>query len=429
MRVRLRSLGALLLAGLLAASGAEAVEELGGTIPPEQIEAAEALRKARRSSRDNQIRSRIARYIEAAGEKFQDNDYEEGMALVDRLKLDRLNDYERAQIYKLKAFMSYGTGDIQGAIDNFRKAIGEEILPIREEIDIRFNIAQLYAALFEWKEVIAALREWFPYVQEPEPLAYYLLAVAYYQLEEFEDSVHWAEVAVDATPEPKESWLQLLAALYVRDQDYAKAAPVFEELVMRFPKKDYWVQLSLIYGARDNYAESLAVQQIAYQQGLLTEDKELQRLARSYLFKNLPYSAAQVLEKGLGEERIEPDPQVYELLANAWIAAREYDKAIAPLTRAAELAEDGRLYVRLGQVNMQNEQWGEAARLIEKALAKGGFDEKQLASAQLLLGISYYNAEQVEPARTAFRQARRHESMREQADAWIAHLAKETQAG
>lgn len=198
---------------------------------------------------------------------------------------------------------------------------------------------------------------------------------------------------------------------------------------MRFPKKEYWVQLSLIYGARDSYAESLAVQQIAYQQGLLTKDKELQRLARSYLFKNLPYPAAKVLQKGLDEGQIEPGPKVYELLANAWIAAREFSKAEAPLARAAELSDDGRLYVRLAQVKMQNEQWSEAAGLIRKALDKGGFDEKQLASAQLLLGICYYNANQVGPARTAFRQARRHESMREQADAWIAHIAKETQSG
>ena len=55
---------------------------------------------------------------------------------------------------------------------------------------------------------------------------------------------------MDSTPEPKEAWLQLLAALYVRKSDYASATPVLEELVLRFPKKAYWVQLSLIYGSQ-----------------------------------------------------------------------------------------------------------------------------------------------------------------------------------
>ena len=36
---------------------------------------------------------------------------------------------------------------------------------------------------------------------------------------------------------------------------------MLEELVLRFPKKIYWVQLSLIYGALEKYPASLAVQQ------------------------------------------------------------------------------------------------------------------------------------------------------------------------
>ncbi len=228
-------------------------------------------------------------------------------------------------------------------------------------------------------------------------------------------------------PEPKEGWLQLLAALYVRQQDYERAGPVFEELVTRFPKKEYWVQLSLIYGAREDYRNSLAVQQIAYEQGLLTEDKELRRLARSYLFKSLPYPAAKVLEKGIQSGKIKVDSEAYEMLANSWIAAREYEKAIEPLTKAADLADDGKLYIRLGQVYMQREEWGEAARLFRKALAKGGLPDP--GQAQLLLGISYYNNQQVDPARQAFRRAREHESSRKQADAWIGHIARETEAG
>ena len=36
---------------------------------------------------------------------------------------------------------------------------------------------------------------------------------------------------------------------------------------MLFPTKQYCVQLSLIYGARENYRHSLDVQQVAYLQG------------------------------------------------------------------------------------------------------------------------------------------------------------------
>ena len=35
------------------------------------------------------------------------------------------------------------------------------------------------------------------------------------------------------TDEPREGWLQLLAALYIQKEDYKAAAPIFEELVTR----------------------------------------------------------------------------------------------------------------------------------------------------------------------------------------------------
>ena len=156
-------------------------------------------------------------------------------------------------------------------------------------------------------------------------------------------------------------------------------------------------------------------------------EAELRRLARTYLFHNLPYSGAQVLERGLAEGRIEGNRKVLELLGNAWIAAREYEKSIAPLQRAADLAEDGRLYLRLGQVRVQREDWKEATALIQQAIKKGGLDDA--GKAHLLLGISYYSDDHPESARTAFRLARKHESTRTDAMAWLEHIARQSGDG
>ena len=252
------------------------------------------------------------------------------------------------------------------------------------------------------------------------------MGIAYFQLEDFDAAITQTKRAVEFRPEPRESWLRLLAALYAQKEDYENAAPVLEELVLRFPKKPYWVQLSLIYGAHENYRRSLSVQQVAYAQGLLTEDKELRRLARSYLFHELPYPAAQVLEKALEDGAIARDSEALELLANSWIAAREYERSLDPLRSAAELSEDGNLYVRLGQVHMQREAWNEASALLEKAVEKGGL--KDPGNAELLLGIAYYNGAQVARARSSFLRARQHDSTRNAANRWITHLDTEGNA-
>jgi tetratricopeptide (TPR) repeat protein len=348
----------------------------------------------------------VSRYLGAAAEAVDVGDPQEAKRLLKKLNPKRLNPYERALVYRMLAYVSYGANESAEAIGYFEQVLGEEMLPIRDEAKVRFYIAQLHASLQNWREAITWLDQWLLYV--------------------FDAAIGQAKKAVEKSPEPREAWMRLLAALYSNKQDFENAVPILEELVLRFPKKQYWVQLSLIYGARENYRKSLAVQQVAYAQGFLTEDKELRRLARSYLYHDLPYPAAKVLEKAFEDGAIDPDAEAFELLANSWIAAREYERSLDPLLKAAELSEDGKLYVRLGQVHMQSEAWNEASGLLEKAVEKGGLEDP--GNAELLLGIAYYNDGRVTRARSAFVRARQHDSTRDSAKNWLTHLETEGKA-
>jgi len=374
------------------------------------------------------VRKRISRYLEAAAKAVDTGKPEEGRALLEKLNPKRLNPLERALVYRLQAHLAYFAGDYTGARENFEKVLAEEVLPVRDENRIRFNIAQLHASNQQWKETLAALHRWERYVEEPDPLALYLRGIAHHQLGELDAALTHTQKAVDLAREPQESWLTLLAALYILKEDYPNAIRVLEQLVVRSPtKRQYWVQLALVYGALEKYPQSLAVQQIADQQGLLTEDKELRRLARASLHQNLPYPAAQVLEKGLAAGTIARDAAALELLANSWIAAREYEKALPPLLEAAKLSPDGNLYARLGQVYMQRERWQEASDALQKAIEKGKL--RDLGNAQLLLGIALFNDQRVDQARSAFARARQQESTRAAAERWITHLDGDSGAG
>ena len=369
------------------------------------------------------VAQRIQRYIAAAAKEVDAGDPQAAASLLQKLDPKRLNPYERALVYRMLAFIAYGANELDVAIEYFVKFLDEEMMSIRAEAKARYNIAQLHAQLHQWQEAIDWLNSWLLYTESPDPGGFYLMGIAYFQLEDFDAAILQTTKAVRFRPNPQESWIRLLAALYAQKEDYKNAAPVLEELVLRFPKKAYWVQLSLIYGAHENYRRSLSVQQVAYAQGFLTEDNELRRLARSYLYHELPYPAAQVLDKALEAGAIEPDSGAFELLANSWIAAREYQRSLDPLRSAAKLSEDGNLYVRLGQVHMQSESWSEASALLEKAVEKGGL--KDLGNAELLLGIAYYNGAHVARARSSFLRARKHDSTRKAANRWITHLDTE----
>lgn len=366
---------------------------------------------------------RVGRYLSRAADAVDEGNPDEAEALLLRLNPNRLNPLQRAYIYRLLAVIAYGNEQPDKAIGYFEQVLEQETLPIRDENKIRFTIAQLQAQRENWPGVITWLHEWRRYETNPDPLGFYLLGLAHFQLKEYDTAIEKVKLAVDMSPEPRESWLRMLYALHTEKEDFVTATPILEDLLVRFPKKAYWVQLSLIYGARENYPRSLAVQQVAYSQGYLDEDKELQRLARTFLFNDLPHPAARVMEAGLESGQIEPKPEAYELLANSWIAAREFDRALGPLETAAELSEGGRLYARLGQVHLQREQWDQAAAMFEKALEKGSL-EKQ-GRVELLLGIAHYNGNRPRDARRYFVRAREHEQTREEANRWITHIATE----
>jgi tetratricopeptide (TPR) repeat protein len=255
--------------------------------------------------------------------------------------------------------------------------------------------------------------------------AYYLLAAAYYQLEEYDRALVPAKKAVELMEKPQENWLGMLSALYLQKEQYRDAIPVLEQLISVAPaKKTYWMQLSQVYTQIEDYPKGLGVMQIAYSAGLVTEDAEIRRLADLLLFNDVPYRCAQVLEAGIEKKAVNADDKVYERLANCWIAAAELEKAIAPLTRAAEIAQSGDLFVRLGEVQVNREEWAAAQAALQRGIDKGQL--KDLGSAQLMMGIALFNQEKFAEATPWFQRARNVEKHRNNAGAYLQLIQSKT---
>jgi tetratricopeptide (TPR) repeat protein len=120
---------------------------------------------------------------------------------------------------------------------------------------------------------------------------------------------------------------------------------------------------------------------------------------------------------------VKADRALHEKLGNCWVAAREYDRAVPALERAADLAETGDLYVRLGEVQVQREDWVGAAAALRRGLEKGRLANP--GNAQLLLGIASYGQRKPEEARTWFRRAAQHGKTRAEAEGWLQHVEQE----
>ena len=287
-------------------------------------------------------------------------------ALEDREK--RLNPYERALTYQMLAHLESSQERYDSALVYFEKCLVEDALPIISQVQTRFNVAQLYLATEKFQKAVDTLEKWFEEVETPNAGAYYLLAIAYYQLEKIDEALIPAETAVKIAKTPREAHLQLLVGLYYETRKYKEAVRPLKALLVLRPKKTYWKQLSSLYAHLERHPRSLAVMQLAYGQEFLDLDRELRALAQLYLYSDLPYRAALVLQKGLADEIIEPNVKAYEMLANSWLLAREYTSALDPLQRGAEIADTGVLYQRLGAVYLERESWSEATTALGSAI-------------------------------------------------------------
>lgn len=381
--------------------------------------------RGRNSLATLQVDERTTKHLNRAREAFIEEDYEAAEASLGRLRERSLNPLERQQAHEVRGYIAAARGDHAGARQQFEAAISQGTMNARERAEMRFFIARLYVADEMWPAAIESLNTWFQIAADPNAVAYYLLALAHFQSGDLAAALAPAQQAVRLTNAPQESWLQLLLALQLTRKNYAAALPLLETLVQRYPKKNYWVSLSTVHGALGDYEEALVPLQLAYSQGYLTEDSELRRLAQLLLFLGLPYRAAQVVEDALAQQHLEADAAVYELLGNSWIAAREFEKTVAPLTQAAEISEDGDLFVRLAQVQIQRERWASAAVALRRAIELGNL--KKPGDAKLLMGIAVYNSNRPKQARTWFTRARAHTETRTEADQWLSHIEREQQ--
>lgn len=338
-----------------------------------------------------------------------------------------LNSYELANVYNLFAFLRYSTEDYKGALDNYRKVVAQPDIPLAMEINTKKTIAQLFFVQEQWQQGVDALLEWFDLSEKPDAGSYVLLSQGYYQLKDYDKALKNVAIAIDmyevAGKLPKEQWYNLARFLYFDKGDTDNALATLNVLLKYYPKKQYWVQASHLYGEKKDDAKQLAMMETAYEQGMLDKSTDLVTMAYLYLNAEVPFPAALVMDKGFKAEIIEEKSKNYELAGSAWRQAQETQKSIPMMEKAAAKSDDGELYTRLGNVYLDGDQFKQAVDAINKGLAKGGV--KRPDQARLALGMAYFNLGNYSDARKVFRVAAKDDRSEKYAKQWLKYIQSE----
>jgi len=331
--------------------------------------------------------------------------------------------YETSVIHQTYGYAYIGIDDFPKAITSFKAALALDALPEEPALRILYDLAQLYISIERYEPGAEAVERWLIKTPNPTPEAHALAAGAYIPLNRFAIAIPHLREAIILSPTPKEEWYQSLLGLHYELMEYQEATRLLKTIILKFPDKSiYWSQLSNLYLTLKEDAKGLAILELAYMKGFL-EEKDLVLLASLYQYQEVPHKAGILLEKGISEGSIQSTKENWEKLSDAWFQAKELERAVIALERAAKLSDDGKLDVRRGTLLVELERWEEAVQALEAGLSKG--EMKNSGRAHLLLGIASNALGEPERAITSFKKAKASPDTRRSATQWLAFLQVE----
>jgi tetratricopeptide (TPR) repeat protein len=361
-------------------------------------------------------------------ELVEAKDYATAQRLTVELRSKKsLSPYELAQIWNISAYSYYLQENYAEAIKSYDQVLAQPDLPEALLLSTLKTKAQLQFTQEDYEAALKTIRVLMASIAEPSADVLMLEGQALFQLGRYDEALKPIRSAIDLYRDqgqtPKENWLLLLRVIYFEQKDYDSMIDVVKELIIYYPKDTYILTLAGIYSELGDTMKQLVLTEVLYEKGYLNSASHITNLANLYLLHGLPYKAAVLLEREMGDDIVKSNERNLRLLSQAWYQAREDQKAIPPLERAAKMSSDGELYVRLAQANINLEKWTEASAAVQKGLQLGGL--KRNDTANIMLGMALFNQKRLEQARRAFQIAAADKRSSRAANQWIAYVDSE----
>lgn len=333
--------------------------------------------------------------------------------------------YSEVLVLRTMANTYVQTNQYNKAIKALKKCLALKIAPDDQQQEMILNLAQLYMTTNKSAKAIKLLEPWLQQNPNQDANTRFMIASAYAQLQQYTKALPFINKTITATKKPVESWYQLKLALHFGLEQYSESVSILRKLLKNFPdKKQYWIQLASVYQHLGQYKNAVTITHLAYKRQIITTEKGILNLVNLYLSVGTPFKAAKIMTEEIKSGRISHTSKNWGLLANAWTQAQEFNSAIAALTTASTLHDKGSLHQQLGRIYIEQEKWSEAIKAFNQAIAKGGI--KQQGETYILLGMSHYELDQPQLAKSTFLKAQKHPKTRETALQWLDYLDHST---
>ncbi|EDY86527.1 tetratricopeptide TPR_2, putative [gamma proteobacterium HTCC5015] len=391
-----------------------------------EVQAAEQKSRIRRTPT---LRPNIFKMLDQARESADAQQYGDATAKLDKLSKIRRNSYEKAMTWNMYAYVHFNQENYSEAAKAYENVLKEDRIPVSLEENTLYSLAKLYLIQEQYQKALTPLNKWFDLAEKPGAEAHILRAQIFYQLEQFNKALPEirtaGQIARSKGKKMRENWLLLERAIYYQNKDYNGLERSLKDLLALYPKASYWVQLAAVYNQLGDETKELAAMEAAYEQDYLEKEQHYISLTQMMLANEVPFKAAGVLQQGIDQNIVEANERNLSLLADSWMMAKEYDKAIAALKLAAKESETGDNHFKLAQLFVERREWQQASVHVDAALKQGGL--RQTSSAYVLKGMIEFNLEDFSQARQAFKKAKKDEQTAKAAQQWLKHIEAEEQ--
>ncbi|MCL7941161.1 hypothetical protein M8009_12785 [Halomonas sp. ATCH28] len=225
--------------------------------------------------------------------------------------------------------------------------------------------ARLRLAAGEAAEGARLLADWITR-HDGEPRDRWRLVRALAELERWDNAADWAERALAVTPSPSEPQRGLAITVFRRAGLDAEALALLADGLGESSDAERWRQAAALARRLGDAGQAAAIWEAGWRRGVLAGSEDLHRLIELHLAGGTPARAAEFLAEALEEGELEDSEAHRRLLAQAWEAARDRERALAAWEALARRSDAGEDWLRLGQLA---HTWGRQA-LAERALGR-----------------------------------------------------------
>ena len=283
------------------------------------------------------------------------------------------NRYDRAIAEQAIGYAYLNKGDRAKGVEYLQKSLAEDVLPNNEYYPLMLQIAKAQIGAGQTDAGLATLDRVVAETKEDKPEYNGIRGRVYYSKKDYANAALTLQKVLDSAAQPDPSVQQMLLSSYVELKQPDRAEKVGEDIVHAHPgDKTAIMNLAAIYQQVGQPSKTIALLDDARKRGLLTDAADYRKLYVLYSnIKGHENESAAVIDEGLQKGILQPNEEVYTVLAEDYYFTDQIPQALDAYRKADAVSSDGEAELNVAKILNNQGKAAEAKAAAVRALQKG----------------------------------------------------------